>query len=276
MPHSAHEPHSPTDAPRRPKGILKNSSSYQNIHPDNVSPTSEHHPALPSESAMSDAPAPSSDRPGLNRELSEKEIVQKNTEINAGGHRRTSSNPSRGSVSRRQSENGNGTNGTNGTAEASSQRLQWDEANLYLNEGQMGGKMKIDEPKTPYARQYDPSTDEAELSRLDAENLNVDELDMSRSTPGRRESEIPGLDIGEPEMEGLSRKESEGERSVVLQAEGGEGDEGHHGEDEEGMTGEELVKHRRFEEMRKRHYEMRNVKNLLGHPEELDAMDEDP
>ena len=42
----------------------------------------------------------------------------------------------------------------------------------------MGGRMKIDEPKTPYAKHYDPAEDDAEISALNAQDLNVDELDM--------------------------------------------------------------------------------------------------
>jgi len=196
------------------------------------------------------------------RELSEKEIVQLNTELNAGGaQRRNSSNP-RGSTSRRQSSN-------SGSHEESNPRLKWDEANLYLNEGQMGGKMKIDEPKTPFVKQYDPTDDEAEISALNAEQLNVDELDMSKPRPssGKRESDIPGLELGEPEME-MERKQSNGsngeEKQVSVQKDGVDPAGRKHDGDEAGMTGEELEKHRKFEEMRKKHYEMKDVKSLLG------------
>ena len=41
------------------------------------------------------------------------------------------------------------------------------------------------------------------------------------------------------------------------------------------MSAEEQEKHRKFEELRKKHYEMKNVANLLGHPEELDELDDD-
>lgn len=43
-----------------------------------------------------------------------------------------------------------------------------------------------------------------------------------------------------------------------------------------GLSAEEREKHRKFEEMRKKHYEMRNVAALLGHPEEeVDDDDDD-
>ena len=165
--------------------------------------------------------------------------------------------------------------------------MKWDEANLYLNEGQMGGKMKIDEPKTPFQRNYDPAEDESEMSALDAKDLNVDELDMERagSETGlpkakpesrKRESEIPDLEIGEPEMEpasaangpgepSIARRESEGERRATIDADSMDIDGGRHGEEESEMTKDELKKHREFEQMRKKHYEMKNIKNLLGY-----------
>merc|ERR1711939_1193903 len=40
-------------------------------------------------------------------------------------------------------------------------------------------------------------------------------------------------------------------------------------------TLEEQEKHRQFEEQRKKHYEMRDVKNLLGHPEDIEEEDEE-
>lgn len=217
------------------------------------------------------------------RELSEKELTQMNTEMNAGnGHRRNSGNP-RGSISRRQSsQSGNAASATNGQHEEGSMRLKWDEANLYLNEGQMGGKMKIDEPKTPYAGTYDPAEDDDEIATINAEELNVDELDMSKAKPrGRktsgsrsREGEIPGLDLGEPEMDPLVRRESDGERKVHVDQDQPMDDQGHHGEDEN-MTVDEREKHKKFEEMRKKHYEMKNIKNLLGHSEDLDVDDDE-
>ncbi|PSK36719.1 putative protein phosphatase inhibitor 2 [Elsinoe australis] len=237
---------SPTSGERKPKGILKNSG--QHVSPElRTSPTEE-------------APAP---RPELNRELSEKEIVQMNTNINAGGHRRNSSNP-RGSISRRQS-------GAEGP-EAVSPRLRWDEANLYLNEGQMGGKMKIDEPKTPYAGRYDPEDEDEDMPAIDPSEVAVDELDMAKSKKGKqpKTDQIPGLDLGEPEMDTMERPGSEGERRVILDPDHMDVDGARHGEVPNDMPPEEREKHRKFEDMRKKHYEMKNVKNLLGHSEDDD------
>ena len=41
------------------------------------------------------------------------------------------------------------------------------------------------------------------------------------------------------------------------------------------MTPEEREKHRRFEELRKKHYEMREAVGLLGHPEVVDEVEDD-
>ena len=145
--------------------------------------------------------------------------------------------------------------------------------------------MKIDEPKTPYAKRYEPDEDEDEMRTLDAQELQVDELDKvreGRRAQRTREAEIPGLDIGEPEEDvslaggeedgrierirsasasversgsaSLGRSGSlKGEKSVVVDDEAPDG-KGHDG----------IVRHKDFEEMRKKHYEMKEVKGLLG------------
>jgi len=206
------------------------------------------------------------------------------------GHRRNSSQNPRASVSRRQSTNP----AFDDTEADNNMRLKWDEVNLYLTEQQKSSTMKIDEPKTPYAKHYEPEEDEDQMRTLDAQDLVVDELDKvreGRSAQRTREAEIPGLDIGEPEegvsaMEGATGDEGRiqrsssggsqsgglgrsgsirGEKTVVVDPEAPDG-KGHDGN----------VRHKDFEEMRKKHYEMKDVKGLLGHSaEELEAMDED-
>jgi len=226
-------------------GILKNSSSYR-------SPTS---PTSPTTEGVPLGPATPNERPGIGRELSEKEIVLENTLRNAGPHRRSSSNP-RGPGSRRQS-------GTSMQADENSPRLKWDEANLYLTEQQRDSTMKITEPKTPYAKQYDPAEDEEEVEMLNAEELQVDELDAKPKTRKPKVDDIPDFDLGEPELEARNSRTPESERRVVVEPDA-EDDVGHHGEELLHMTPEEKEKHQKFEQMRKKHYEMRNVKNLLG------------
>ncbi|KAJ4401087.1 hypothetical protein N0V91_008229 [Didymella pomorum] len=244
---TAHSPlHSPSSHPERPKGILKNSSSYRS--------SSQSSP--PADAAIS----PIAERPPLGREKSEKEIVFENTLANAGqGHRRSSSNP-RGSTSRRQS-------GASPHLDENNPQLKWDEANLYINEQNRDSTMKIDEPKTPYAKQYDPAEDEEEIEMLDARELNVDELDAKPKRKNKVE-DIPEFDLGEPELR--ARRESqtpESEKRVLVDP---EEDKGYHGELPPNATQEEKEKHRKFEELRKKHYEMGNVKDLLGHAEEDD------
>lgn len=194
--------------------------------------------------------------------MSEKEIVLENTLRNAGGHRRSSSNP-RGPGSRRQS-------GANQLDESNPQ-LKWDEANLYLNEQNRDSTMKIDEPKTPYAKQYDPAEDEEEVEMLNAEELQVDELDKPKRKP--KIDDIPEFDLGEPELLAQQSQTPESEKRVMVEQDT-EADAGYHGELLPNATQEEREKHRKFEQMRKKHYEMRNVKDLLGHPEDADDDEE--
>ncbi len=148
-------------------------------------------------------------------------------------------------------------------------RLKWDEANLYLTEQEKNSTMKIDEPKTPYAPRYDPDDDVEEMRALDANDIVVDELDASEH-PSRvhrmaRDDDIPGLELGEPEEALLKVERSHSGKAV-------------HVKDAQpanvGMSEEEKEKHKRFEEMRKRHYEMKEVAHHLGHAEGLEE-DED-
>ena len=158
-------------------------------------------------------------------------------------------------------------------------RLQWDEANLYLAEQEKGGRMKITEPKTPY--QYGEGAmdeDEEEDVAIDPRFVNVDEVDLAKnkSLKKARESEIPGLDIGDPEDE-FAQEAGQEDRRILPSGSGNLSREGskekHVSVDDEdagfqeqvGMpTREEQEKHQQFEEQRRKHYEMRDVKGLLG------------
>lgn len=132
--------------------------------------------------------------------------------------------------------------------------------------------MKIDEPKTPYAKHYDPAEDPS-----DGEEENPMEhagVYRQSSRPGR-EDDIPGLSLGEPE-EAVPEGDAsaKGEKTVHVED---ESSVGHHDADDElaGMSPEEREKHRKFEQLRKKHYEMRNVAQLLGHPEDLPEDEDD-
>jgi protein phosphatase inhibitor 2 len=159
-------------------------------------------------------------------------------------------------------------------------RLKWDEANLYLAEQQKTSTMKITEPKTPYEHARDlPDEDEEEEEEedvaIDPRYVDVDELDkQKRASKGGRESEIPGLELGDPEEIGAAANQDEDPRIVRggnLSREGSTGSREKHvnvaAEEETpvGMpTREELEKHKKFEEHRKKHYEMRDIKDMLG------------
>ncbi|KAK8066720.1 hypothetical protein PG997_013467 [Apiospora hydei] len=206
-PRVVHSP-PPTAAAQRPRGILKN--SYQKSPP--TSPIKE-------------------------KDITEKELTIVNTQANAG-HRRSSSAASRPSGSRRQSSRTPSATAGDDATDENQQRLKWDEANLYLTEQERTSTMKITEPKTPYAKQYDPAED-------------PDDEDMEMGDGGGRGEDIPGLSLGEPEEEVP--------------------------EDEFGPPGSrktskvhEREKHKRFEQLRKKHYEMREAVGLLGHPEIVD------
>jgi protein phosphatase inhibitor 2 len=236
-------------------GILKNSHSYT---------------AAPAAAATLSPPTV----PAIPETGDTKDLTLQNTLQNAG-RRRSSSNARPGS-SRRQSLASN-------HQDDNSPRLKWDEANLYLTEQERTAKMKIDEPKTPYAPHYDPTEDdekirleEAQESLIDAQGVVVDELDRSTKggnhKKGVSEDDIPDLELGEPEENSLaaptgsdprvyrdrsmSTDSHKGEKHVVMGAENGDGLV---------TTEEAKEKHRQFEEHRKKHYEMKNIKDLLAY-----------
>lgn len=182
----------------------------------------------------------------------------------------------RASVSRRQSSNVGLLGGDNGDENI---RLRWDEANLYLTEQEKSSTMKIDEPKTPYAKRYEPEEDEEEMRTLDAQDLKVDELDQireGRRSQRTRDAEIPGLDIGEPEEDPSLGRVSEDDRIERTRSASGsaersgiasvKGEKSVVVDDDapDGKVHDGNVRHKDFEEMRKKHYEMKEVKGLLG------------
>ncbi|KAL7934108.1 hypothetical protein V8C35DRAFT_303224 [Trichoderma chlorosporum] len=196
---------------------------------------------------------------------SNKEVTLANTQINAG-HRRSSS----GAGSRRHSSNS-----INDPAD-SAQRLKWDEANLYLTEQERTSTMKITEPKTPYAKHYDPTEDPSDDDEEEAQGGLDGAASGRKNQRAGAEDDIPGLSLGEPEEEiperpaPASRSSSEktvhvDNESVTPSAE----------EEIVGLSPEEREKHRKFEEMRKRHYEMKNMAHILGHPEAIPDDEDD-
>jgi protein phosphatase inhibitor 2 len=263
-------------------GILK--KSYRNSPP--VSPTDSHGASHP---PLHHTP---SDHPLTPKEA--KELTIANTQYNAGHRRSSSAAGSRPGGSRRQSSLPPAAD-----QEEQGQRLKWDEANLYLTEQERTSTMKINEPKTPYAKHYDPAEDPSDMEDedmaepIDPGRVDMDRLDgvphahdgqqqqqqRQRRRPGTHaDDEIPNLSLGEPEEEvpehddfppsSSSASTSSRPRAVHVDSNGS----GHDTDGEEylvGLSAEEREKHRRFEEMRKKHYEMKNVAALLGHPEQL-------
>lgn len=141
------------------------------------------------------------------------------------------------------------------------QRLKWDEANLYLTEQERTSTMKITEPKTPYAKHYEPSEDDDD-EMLDGE--------LSRK------EEIPGLSLGEPEEDIPEGDFGAGRKQSKVHVSDEDATPQHDAENELlGLTPEELEKHRKFEALRKKHYEMKDVAKFLGHPESLDELEDD-
>ena len=171
--------------------------------------------------------------------------------------------------------------------------------------------MKIDEPKTPFAPQYDPAQDEEEMKRaemedalLNAKGLVVDELDdkskkKEGESRGMPEEEIPSFELGEPEEAAPPPTTTNAAGDRIVRSRSHSGDEkrvdvGADDSDKRMTPAEYEEKHREFEERRKKHYEMKDVKNLLAygfhspdtirkrtdpfpssHPEHLDEIDED-
>lgn len=222
--------------------------------------------------------------------LDTKEITLQNTLQNAGRRRSSQSSLARRpSVSSCLSHN----------EDEDGPRLKWDEANLYLTEQEKTAKMKIDEPKTPFAPHYDPAEDEEEMrlaeaqeALLNAQGLVVDELDgkSKKEREPRRgvsEEDIPEFELGEPEeaipvdagaggggrivrKRSLSTDSQKG-KHVVVGAQAAPGVEDVEKDDR--LTPEQYKeKHRVFEQRRKKHYEMKNIKDLLAYVSLMDVL----
>lgn len=130
--------------------------------------------------------------------------------------------------------------------------------------------MKIDEPKTPYAGRYNPAEDEEEIKKIEEEEEAEAQRSGIQRTPSKskvrylkmKEDDIPGLELGEPENPWVKPKDSP--KQVVVAD--GYFPVGANGAEDEAVEEEEEdeEKHKRFAELRKKHYEMKSVKELLA------------
>ena len=202
--------------------------------------------------------------------MSSKEITIENTHFNAG-QRRSSSAARQAAAARRLSSHDHG-------AEENGQRLKWDEANLYLTEQERTATMKITEPKTPYAKYYEPGeypSDEDEIDEAGGPSAGGAERKAPRAPA---EDDIPGLSLGEPEEAVPEAEASAPSPGAEKRAHVDDESVGGHetdGDDMVGLSPEEREKHRRFEEARKKHYEMRDAAALLGNPAALPDDEDD-
>lgn len=254
----SHSP--PPPNAKRPKGILKN-PSYRGSPP--ISPTAASPNNHANNHAIETTPDPS---------LSDKEVTIQNTQINAG-HRRSSS-AARPVGSRRQSSR---TPSVTDPAEEADPRIKWDEANLYLTEQERTSTMKITEPKTPYAKHYDPTEDPSDDDDINAPGDGAVRSKKRKEGShhqgkGQNEDDIPGLSLGEPEEAVPDVPADEVELKRQHRGSGSAVHIDGAAQDEAGLSPEELEKHRKFEELRKKHYKMTSVVHTLGHPEELDSL----
>lgn len=158
------------------------------------------------------------------------------------------------------------------------ERLQWNKRNLEENEitKQQFQDIHVDEPKTPYQGAVDP---EGEYYRDDDDDDDENNNEgPSGIPPLPNDAELDDFTLGEPEYAIVDNKdEIEGSQGPdVHMAETPDLDDG---EDEEEDLDEEAtraLKHKKFEEMRKKHYNLREMfKNRRNHPEDEDEDEDD-
>ncbi|CCC69811.1 hypothetical protein NCAS_0D02300 [Naumovozyma castellii] len=147
------------------------------------------------------------------------------------------------------------------------ERLQWNQKNLSENEitKQQFADIHIDEPKTPYQGAVDPNGEYYHVDEEDEEYLR--KVNGGDDIPPINDADdLENFTLGEPEfnMEETDNKDQSNtiEKNVSIV------------ENNDENSDEEAAKHRRFEEMRKKHYDLKEVfKNRRIH--EKDPVDED-
>jgi len=181
----------------------------------------------------------------------EREVVAQNTQRNAG--RAPKHQDTMTSV------------GPSGNGDEPETRLRWDEANLYLTEQEKTSTMKITEPKTPYAPKYKPEEDEEAVPDFD---LGPSEASPEHSPPPTETNpQEDGAATTANNHRPAIRRDSASPKSVSIN----DDDSGDMMDDDEDPQNEE--KHRKFAEMRKKHYEMKGAIQLAHQLEENEDED---
>lgn len=140
------------------------------------------------------------------------------------------------------------------------ERLQWNKKNLEDNEitKQQFQDIHVDEPKTPYQGAVDPAGEYYRVDDEDDENNDIPELP--------NDGDLDNFTLGEPEFD---IKDTSNQQEIDVPME----DENNQESDEEV---EKEARHRKFEEMRKKHYDLREIfKSKKLHPDEIDDDNED-
>ncbi|AET40389.1 PP1-complex regulatory subunit GLC8 Ecym_5655 [Eremothecium cymbalariae DBVPG len=146
------------------------------------------------------------------------------------------------------------------------ERLQWNQKNLDENEitKQQYQDIHVDEPKTPYQGAIDP----------DGEYYRQDE-----------DEDLDSFTLGDPEYRVAETQQrddvlNDGVRTVGAQGQGDEGDQGERSDGENDDANADVAddddddtdaRHKRFEEMRKKHY---NVKEIFKNRHSYEDEDE--
>ncbi|KAJ3017990.1 hypothetical protein HKX48_003240 [Thoreauomyces humboldtii] len=132
--------------------------------------------------------------------------------------------------------------------------IKWDEDNLMITEAGKGATMKITEPKTPYIH-YDSANDLL--------------LGSSGSVPPMELSSA--IDDAKAIQDTTSRSDTDSQSSSRRRVSVNEWDDSD--DEEENMDPEEMARHKKFEELRASHYDMKRALQS-GKKEEEDLSDE--
>lgn len=144
--------------------------------------------------------------------------------------------------------------------DAAAPRLQWDETNI--NSHERGTRMKITEPKTPFPPQYDPAADG--LSDSDIPDFQLGEP-ANNSSSSHSASVVDWDEVFNQNQPRVTSRRSSVSASVGsssakhVSVNPGDEPEAH---DAESLAGS--ARHEEFEEKRRKHYEMHNIRDLLA------------